>query len=422
MDNTIDRQTETDVTPFLLSPELIKQCNPGLTDFGTGNIVVLSSQCLRSAEQPSDCDICIEACPAKAIRADTLQRPTIARDCLKCGLCIGVCPVNALAATARTHQQIIRTILQSTLRTDQVTITCQRSLALLRLEAQSLDPGQAQSALELLASAETNNNLYTVSCLALLTRESWFMILNEIGLSLLNEACIFLPVGQCTLCPVNSLDNVEKTFSRAIDIAEQWSGQTFSLVLFPDEVPQYQKPDIRGYLTTAGATDRREIFTGLADELRRSWDETDRTRNRAADETLQVRARREAIQTTRLADDQRVFNISFDKPILAATRQTLVEAVGRNHSNADRVVLLVSQTDQQLCNGCGVCLKVCPVHARQWINPAPAKTNAEQPNTDVPDQIIGVDVLYCLGCSACIQQCPENACDFTQVSGRVFLK
>ena len=400
MENTTDQGVDN-----IFTDELIKRCNPGLTDFGTGSVIALSSQCLRSAKQPTACTICIDACPVDAIRANTLQRPIITNDCLKCGYCISVCPLNSITATTRTIQQVIRLLLQATLRVDQLTITCSRSSALLRLEAEGSDPKAAQAALEHLIQAEANDSLYLIPCLAMLSRELWFTVLNEIGIAQVKEVLVLLPFGQCELCPVNCKGGAVDSFVDAIDTAEQWSRQTVTIISFANDVPVYQKATVRGFLSNENPADRRGIFTGFYKQLRRTLDDSSRTGNRAANEAVWMRERNETIARTLLADDLKPEITGSSKPLLAPFRQALVEAIGRNPDNADSVNLLVSQTDSMLCKGCELCVEVCPIKARA-----------------IENEKAYADPLYCLGCSACIQACPENACSFNRVSGRTFLR
>ncbi|MCL2632113.1 MAG: 4Fe-4S binding protein [Coriobacteriia bacterium] len=389
----------------LLATELVKRCNPGLTDFGTGSVIAMSSQCLRSAKQATECQICIEACPVDAITATVLQRPIVTRDCLKCGYCISLCPTNAIAATTLTHQQLIRVLLQATLRVEHLAITCSRSFALLRLESESSDPEAAQAALTILKQAEVSENLFVVPCLAILSSELWFTALNEIGVTSLNHVSVYLPPGQCDLCPVNCKDGVVDTFADSIDRAERWSNQSVSIINSPEDVPQYQKPSVRDYLVRESEADRREAFTGLYGELKRTLDDSNRTGNRSADEAILIRARRQTLSRTLLAEDlQNTFSGS-KKPILSSHRQALVEAIGRNPANASSVTQLVSQTDSDACDACGTCVEACALKARS-----------------IENGVVYADPLYCLGCSACIQACPQKACSFSLISGETFLR
>jgi ferredoxin len=390
---------------YTLDPELVKKCNPGMTDFGSGNVIALTSQCLHNAREPSDCQICVEACPVDALVPMSKQRPRATADCLKCGFCISICPLNALVATTRTIQQILRLVLQATLRVEQLTFTCQRSLALLRLEAESSEPELALADLELLTQAQTTESLFVLPCLGMLSPELWFTALNEVGISRLQQLYVYLPEQQCSLCPANSKGQVEDLMATAIETAEQWSKQSVELIEEASEVPQYHHANVREYLTSDRDVDRRGVFTGFISELKRSWDETTRSGNRAQDETLRIQARKQTINRTLLADDLKSTITGSEKPIVAPFRQALVEAIGRHPANAANVELLVSETDDSRCIGCQKCLSVCPLHARLMI-----------------DGTAYADPLYCLGCSACIQACPKQACTFIRITGQTYLR
>jgi ferredoxin len=389
----------------LLSDALLRRCNPGLSDFGAGSVIALGSQCLRSAKAPSDCTACIDACPVDALVANGMQRPSAAKDCLRCGYCLSVCPTNAIAATTRTIQQITRLLLQATLRVDKLTITCSRSLGMLRLEAESSTPHKARAALEQLLQAETSDSLFVIPCLAMLSRELWFTVLNEIGVARIKELLVYLPFGQCELCPVNCKGGAVDTFVEELETAELFCGHQVTLVSDADDVPQYQRASVRGYLTSGAESDRRGVFTGLASQIKQSFDDLSRTGNRSADETLQIQARRETLSRTLLADDLKSSEAGPNKPILTQLRLALVESIGRNPESADTVFLLVSQTDDTQCDGCGTCLDACPLNARKLID---GKASA--------------DPLYCMGCSACLQLCPKQACSFVHISGKAYLR
>jgi ferredoxin len=426
----------------LLTDELVKRCNPGLTDFGSGTILALSGQCLRSAKRPSDCQVCVDACPVGALSAEAGSKPRVNTECLRCGLCIGVCPLHSLAATTRTIQQIIRTLLQATLRVDDLAITCQRSLSMLRLAAMSSDPAAALAGLGLASQAQSTESLFVVPCLAMLPREIWFVALNEVGQARVKRLYVWAPVGQCGQCPVDADGQAEAVFTAAIDTAERWSGQRVGILSLAEELPQYRTADVRRYLASGERLDRRGIFTGLADELKRSYDDSTRVGNRGADETLKNRERKAAVERTLLANDLRAGVSGKDKQVVSPFRQALVEAIGRNPGNAGRVELLVSQTDALRCEGCGACVDVCPVGARRLKGPdGPAAADGLPVDTvshavsaavgqqgdppglaDGKARIAYVDPLYCLGCSACLQACEAEACSFMLISGEAFLR
>jgi len=361
----------------VLPPDLVKSANPGIDDFGSGNIIALTSQCLRTAKLPSPCEICLTGCAVGALVANADARPNATTDCLRCGLCIALCPSQALAATTRTVQQIARLLLQATLRVDELTIACERSLALFRLEAASDEPEEAEQTLKILNKAVETENLFKVPCLAMMTRELWFVALNEIGVARLKALNVYLPLGQCEACPANCDTLVEDMIGHAIDSAERWSGQIVTPIYEPEDIPQYHKPTIRNYVTVSQNVGRREAFTGFFSGFKEVLDETNRVGNRAVDETLKQRDRKDTLNRTRLALGLQAQVSGFAKPIISPLRYMLVESVGRNPSNAQTVEFAISQTDDAACTRCGDCLKACSIHARSFVPLAEGEDEGE---------------------------------------------
>jgi ferredoxin len=389
---------------------MLKGSNPGFTDFGSGNVLALSSQCLRCAKTATACTICSEFCPVDAIATQATGRPIISRDCIKCAACVGACPSNALAGTTKTLQQITRVALQASLRVDHLAIGCERTAGLLRLEARSDAPEAAEAALQLMQEAQAQERLLSVPCLGMLTKELWFALLNEIGPSRLTQLSVFLPLDQCAECPVNAKENVEEQFGAAIAWAESWTRQGVGLITRPDDLPTTRKANVRAYLTGTAEVDRRGMFTGFVAELKQSWEETALAGNKAADELRLQRERKESFGRTRLSVEVKKKRPQGRNPIEVPTRYLLVEALGRNDSHADELMITVSDTDARLCTLCGDCVDACPVRARSIVEGEGEDTGR-----------VVADGLYCVACSVCLQICPSAACFFTEVSGRSFL-
>jgi ferredoxin len=393
---------------FVLTPEIMKGNNPGLSDFGSGNIIALTSQCLRCAKKPTPCTICAEFCPNGSLTAQVAGRPQINMSCLKCGACIGACPTNALAAATRTLQQIVRLSLQATLRVSHLALGCERTGALLRLEAKTSEPEAATQALALIEEAGASEHLLKVPCLGMITREIWFALLNEIGVSKLEELSVFLPLGQCDECPVNARDNIADQLGEAIDTAEGWTGQGVSIITQASELPQQRKANVRSYLTGATEVDRRSAFTGFFQEIKQSWEENAQVGNRAVEEVQRQRERKASFERTRLAREQKKTRPLGRKPMETPARRILIEALGRNDAHAAEVRVTVSATDAELCTLCGTCVDVCPIKARSIVG-------------DEGDRAVVAEELYCVACSACLQACPTQACFFTEMEGTDFL-
>jgi ferredoxin len=398
----------------VLTPEIMKASNPGLTDFGSGNIIALTSQCLRCAKKPTPCTVCSEFCPVGALETHSEGRPRVTPFCIKCGACVGVCPINALAASTKTLQQILRLSLQATLRVENLALTCERTTGLLRLETQTDAPEAATESLRLIEEARASERLQKVPCLGMLTKELWFALLNEIGTSKLESLSVFLPPGQCVECPVNAKDTVEDQFAEAISRAEEWASKSVGIITRAEDLPQVRKANVRSYLTSNTEVDRRGAFTGFFQELKQSWDDNAKVGNRAIEEVRLQRERKKSFERTRLSADIKKGKSGANRSIEVPTRYILVEALGRNATRASEVRVTVSTTEGELCTLCGACVEVCPVRARSIV-----ETNLKD-ESDGCRQVV-VDSLYCVACSACLQVCPANACSFAEVEGSSFL-
>jgi ferredoxin len=425
----------------ILTPEIKKANDPGFTNFGSGTVITLVSQCLRCTKMPTPCTICSEFCPAEAIETTLEGRPRIGEDCLRCGACIGVCPVNALACSSRTIQQITRLVLTATLRVEHLVVCCERSSALLRLESLTDRPEAALKSLRLIDEAKLSDHLIKVPCFAMLTRELWFSILNEIGTLRFKRLSVYLPPGQCAECPVNANGNAEILFGEAIVEAERWTGHSVGIITEAKDLPQRKKANVRKYLVSDLEMDRRGAFAGFLEELKQSWEENARIGDKALDEVQFLRERKKTFERTRLSSELKKPRSADRNPIAAVTRYALMEALGRNDACADNVRLLVSATDEKLCTYCGTCVDVCPVKARSIITAAEAAgaaTNTKGPDdtskanmssgraqSSGPNESTAADAtgklvvneVFCVACSACMQSCPEKACYFTEISG-----
>lgn len=388
----------------VLTEEIIKGANPGMTDFGSGLLVVISSQCLRCTKKKLDCSICSDFCPVGGIDTTYEGRPNITQKCLRCGACTTVCPANALSVATKPARQVSRWLLQSTLRSSRMVIACERTTALLRLAVRTDDAAAAIEGLKIVKDARAKEQLVFVPCVAMLTKELWFSILNEIGVAKVEDVSVLLPHGQCSECPVNAKENIEDTFSEAIGVAEAWTGIEVGIISDIKDIPKKRKANVREFLASADVVDRRGLFTGFLGELKESWDENAVVGNNAMEEARIQKERRESFERTRLAAAQKKKVSTGVRSIETPFRYLLIEALGRNDAHADSVNLLIAETDHHLCDLCGDCMDVCPVRARKKI-----------------DEKVITDDLYCLGCSACLQVCPKGACHFIEITGRSYL-
>ena len=64
--------------------------------------------------------------------------------------------------------------------------------------------------------------------------------------------------------------------------------------------------------------------------------------------------------------------------------------------------------DRKLCNGCGLCMKVCPAHAIEQVTypVPPAKEGEDKPRAQ---KRVRIYVGNCIFCGQCIDICPKSA-------------
>ena len=446
----------------VLTDEIKKANNPGFTDFGGGSVIALASQCLCCKKLPTPCAICFDFCPVDAIVSESNGQPRITAACLKCAACVGICPVNAIGNSTHNIQYFKREALKATLRVKHLAVTCERTLGLLRLESKTDAPESALRALRLIEESRGTSNLIVMPCLAMITREMWFSVLSEIGTLRFEALSIYLPTGQCGICPVNAKDNIEELFAEAISEAEQWSEQSVGIITEAKDLPQLRKSNVRSYLIGESELDRRGAFTGFLDELKKTWEENTDIGNQAINEVQVQRERKESFERTLLSADLRLNKPANKSSATTTSRFSLVEALGRHVDQAKQVRLMVSTTDGDRCVHCGICADACPLKARflydtsvdkveikpskllkalektidstledglsdaglqdAGLQDAGLQVGAQKQNTDKTEkQVLIINQMYCVACSACIQACPNEACYFTEIEGSDFL-
>jgi ferredoxin len=428
--------------------------------------------CQRYTKLPRACDLCIAGCPTCALepREHTLFTSSA---CLKCGACLTICPTSALGATKQTIQELTRKLLDATLKTPDLVLTCQRTHYMAKaaaaqqvgentvppelassLDADALDAaghgdiaadtlnaaGHGDVATDALNAAEADGILYTVACLGMLPTAIWFALLNEIEITGLELLGVLLPPGQCANCPVNAKANVEQRIDAAIGLAELWAQSSVELYAAASELPSKRDVSLLGFLRAPDAPDRREALTGVFRGLKSAWDELGTRDTKALREVQIKRERKDAHKRTLLGESfkRRPAGSQTTSPraIVVPSRYALLDAIGRNPSHAAQIILEVSETDTACCTLCGNCVDACPLHARSIVEVAGEGVGADV-NTDVSgvasagagegaSEVASVskvvcDPLYCVACKACLEACQQDAIYMQEISADMFL-
>jgi ferredoxin len=369
----------------------------GVNDFGAGKAMVVASMCQRFAKLPRACDICIRGCPTDALepREHTLFTSD---SCLKCGACLSMCPMSALGVTRQTIQETTRKLLDATLTSRCLLLTCQRTRYLAHKASRAKDAEDEEAGggggavgaefaggggtaggfaagaktappteAELLDAAEADGLLYTVACLAMLSAPIWFALLNEREITPLEELGVLLPPGQCADCPVNAKGTIEALLDEAVNSAEVWTDALIKLYGSAADLPPKANESLLRFLRAPAEADRREALTGVFHGLKGAWEELARRDNQALLEVRLKRLRREAHKHTLLGKSlsEQPSLSTTPRAIVVPSRYQLIDALGRNPAHASDVRINVSGTNDALCNLCGRCVDACALHARR---------------------------------------------------------
>ncbi|MDR1088962.1 MAG: 4Fe-4S dicluster domain-containing protein [Coriobacteriales bacterium] len=429
-------------------------------DFGAGAMTPLPSRCLRVAREPTDCDICAQACPVSAITPKALVRAsdvpaaavettrdatvsagsepdagadagassgaekpklsakelletklgvTVGESCIHCGICTAVCPLEALTATKRHPKSLEKQLKDKVAEADGIALGCARSLYGVpsRLAAQAL----------------------SLPCLADLSCEEWFRAAAQARDAILPDPDeeslesgilkVYLPPLICEDCPVNICGDAENSYLAAIDEAEAWGADNIELVSEPEQLRNTPAGTLMSALGDVASDDRRELVTQLADGFKRSWKSAGGSLTREKNRAELLAQRRK--QTRKAKPPDHNAPRPFGKK--SQRRGLLRSALEQDETLADRVELLSAATEAAVCTGCGTCVSACPLNARRLISSTSVLYFGKLPEAERPQgkQAAITDQLCCLGCSACVQLCPTGACTLSWLSGRDFL-
>jgi len=423
--------SETDDTDFKL-------------DFGAGNVVVLLSRCLRIAKEPTDCDLCAEACPAAAITLKELkgesvetksetpddgEKPRsnpktnlekkmgveISEDCFHCGLCTTACPVESLSTTKHHPKGVEKQITDKAAKLEGLALGCARALFGV--------PSRLAS------------RAVTVPCLASLSTEMWFYAATKARDALFHASAddrddsdepeyidtlkVFLPPMICSDCPVNLCGDAEKAYLAAIARIEAWGVDNIELISEPEELDPLHSGGLLSTFSDASSGGKREAVEHLASSLRRSW-------KSAGDDLSLEKKRTEYLAKKRKQNVKRPpTDHNAPRPFgkKSAHRRLLRLALEQQKNLLTDVELLCTSTIAVHCKGCGACVDACSLDARRKIASSSVLYFGKLPEEERPkDKMAAItDRLCCLGCSACVMQCPTGACILDDLSGSEFL-
>ncbi len=302
--------------------------------------------------------------------------PVIDADaCIACGICEGAC--DAFSSTRETLSDIHAAARRAALADGErpVILTCRENAA----------------------GEEAASNVVTVPCLAMLPAQLLTQLLCE-GTRL----SIALDLGRCDACPAGSR-GAEGIFTEAIAAAERASGET---VGFSDALPQKADEGFFAALAQAGGNeDKRDIFSGILDELKDAASGNRRKRTDAhLHDLLEQRERRRSDAQLGVGGSTH-FNAYAPggraRKIMHPKQRMLLAAAAAKPQAAKTIIFTVSATDPTSCDNHLACAKACP-------------TGARLPSAQ--DGTLAADPLFCIGCGGCVAACPTGSVTLTTLS------
>lgn len=338
-------------------------------------IVVLRDYC--TCVRGAACERCAQACPKDAIAFTESGLPAIDyTTCTRCGICFGIC--DAFSSTRVTMIDLHARIRRIALRGDAVVLTCKENIF----------PGFEPAA-----------NVVVLPCLASLSPEFWTLMLAE-GTSV----TIAADLSYCTECE-RAGNMGEILYSHAIEMGETYSGRSVS---FSEVIPE--KENLVQDMANPEEVDRRQAFMNIAHEVNDITSGKRRLRNsEVLQEFYERRERMRARARLALGNNMEFNNFApkgLTKKTMHPKRRMLLEALEHDSSIAERVPLVLSQTDRTRCTNSLSCATACPTGARY---PHPT------------DGTLAFDARYCIGCDLCTNACPEGAIRLAEATAKALL-
>lgn len=152
-------------------------------------ITVRPMQCVRARDKSAECDRCVDACPAGAIRLEGGVQLD-AEACIRCGLCLHACPTDVFSGTDDVHRLLFCT--SQLVDRETVEVAC------------ALHPDPATG------DPKTDAVITTTGCLAALGASAY------VSLAAQNVREVRVRLDACAACPLATLQpSIEATIDHA---------------------------------------------------------------------------------------------------------------------------------------------------------------------------------------------------------------
>ncbi len=334
-------------------------------------------RCVNARHRQAGCTLCVDHCPAEAIRLTQGPRPLPLLDedaCVGCGVCIPVCPTDAFTQSLQPEAKLAGFVDE---------FPPSRAFALAC--PQRAAPDQT--------SAPVDYVIRHARCLAAFSPEQLLALSGD------GARAVWLEDGLCERCPIGrAQEDIQRHAGAANQLLAAF-GLPSAIHLVSTDAPSPSDASPRPVLDGgAPAVDRRGFFRSLGKLAQQ----------RLADaETLAVRP---MIDPGAPVDQRLPYQVPTSHQNLNARLLSLAES---NDAQLDFVVDAKAlpwaqlRLDESSCSGCQLCARFCPTGAINYLWGELDEGTAFNLN---------FHPRLCLDCNICVAVCPEDALDLTHAA------
>ncbi|HIQ11881.1 MAG TPA: 4Fe-4S dicluster domain-containing protein [Caldilineales bacterium] len=329
-------------------------------------------RCVNARHRQAGCTLCVDHCPAEAIRLAEGPRPLPLLDeaaCVGCSVCIPICPTDAFSQAMQPEARLAGFVDE---------LPASHSFAL----ACPQHPAPEH------AAAPVDYVIRHDRCLAAFSPEQLLTLSGE------GARAVWLEDGPCATCPIGRAQEDVRAHAHGANQLLAAFARPPAIHLTSEEAAApaaSPRPTLDG---SAPAVDRRGFFRGLGKLAQQRLDEAE------------ARAARPPMIAPGAPVDQRLpYHIPASHKKLDRHLLHLAETAAPQPGfilDADALPWSQLQLDEVACSGCQLCARFCPTGALNYLWGELDEGTAFNLN---------FHPRLCLDCNICVAVCPEDALD-----------